>query len=220
MSYKLIININQEGREFLIKNQQKIIIVHAPNKDDNFSIVSASFHPFGNNNEIIFYDDFSLFVTSQKIVPFDTIKFNYKINVPLGNIYSFNGVLFSNQGNAYSENVCGLNNQSQLNNLVAGIGQKIKINNNEQNSAIRITSIPKNQTTYFAPGTVIRIFVAKGINTNMIIPTSIQKNNFNRILTPNISNITIGNYLKIDVKLTKTITYNTSTNTFQISTVK
>lgn len=220
MSIKLNIKIDTKGRQFLQDNDENIILVFPSDEESEFSIVCISFFPFGDSNQVEFFNDYYLYGTSQDIVSFDVVKFNEQVAVNYGDIYRFDGVSFTYGSQAYSNDVCGISNKSPNNqNLTSGIAQKINVANIEDPSPIFIGSVPQNQITYFDSTNVVRIFVAKGIFSNMIIPndilTPVVIGGMKKISKNTKPRLTVGDYLEIDLQETTTVVFDITINAFR-----
>lgn len=207
--YTLTININTQGRQFLIDNKQQIAIVFPT--DSDHAIACLSFSPFGALNIVAFQDSWFEFASPQTINDNETITMNLIQDVNVANTYTFNGVGFINNGTAPG-NQYGLINKSTFE-ITAGLGQSISVNETDAvQSAVNIMPLPQNQATYFEPGTKIWIFTASGIDSNMVFPS--------QILFPTNTNnatskaITLGGYIEVDLADNPSITYNSQTNAF------
>ncbi|NRS89624.1 hypothetical protein HNQ02_002555 [Flavobacterium sp. 7E] len=221
MGVKLNINIDAKGRRFLLDNDENIILVF-PCKEDKFSITCLSFPPFGDSNEVEFFDDYFLNATAQDIYQFEIIGFNNQQPINYGNVYRFDGVSFTYDRQAFSNDVCGLSNESaNIKNLASGIAQKIKVLNQEESRTISIGSVPQNQTIYFDLPQLVWVFVAKGISSNMILPndmlTPVKMECMKKINKPSNSSLIIGDYLEIDLKETISVLFDSTINAFRFS---
>ncbi|MBE0391980.1 hypothetical protein [Flavobacterium sp. PL002] len=224
MGVKLNINIDAKGRRFLLDNDENIILVF-PCKEDEFSITCLSFSPFGDSNEVEFFDDFFLNATAQDISRFEIIDFNNQQPINYGNVYKFDGISYSYDRQAFSKHVCGLSNESaNTKNLTSGITQKINAVNQEESRTISIGSVPQNQTIYFDLPQLVWVFVAKGISSNMILPndmlTPVKMEYMRKINKPSNSSLIIGNYLEIDLidlKEATSVLFDSTINAFRFS---
>ncbi len=215
----LNIQIDSQGRQFLIDNNETIVLVFPPDEGYDYSLACISFSPFGDNNSIEFKEVWNEYASSQSIQFNKVIEMGIKQRVYQGNVYTFNGVGIVNGGTAYSKEVYGLSNQGTSNSsLTCGLGQLIVVNNNEDICPLNVISIPYNQTTYFKPTTKVWIFIASGIEGSMIISTKMLKPiNVNSSDNQNFIDrtITTGYYLEIDLKETQTVIFDSSINGFK-----
>jgi hypothetical protein len=220
MSTKLNIQINSIGRNFLRDNNEKIILVFSSDKESKFSIACVSFEPFGDSNEVEFFNDFLLYGTPQDILSFEIIKFTEKLAIQYDDVYKFDGVKFTYLREAYSNYVVGLSNESaNKNNLTSGIAQRINVLNSEEVPPIIIGSVPQNQTIYFDKTHLVRIFVARGISSNMIIPnrilTPVKRESMKKINKNKNSQLLVGDYLEIDLRETTRVEFDIAIRAFK-----
>lgn len=221
----LNIQIDQAGRQFLLENKEKVVLIIP--QDEDYLVACASFDPsFGDNNTVEF-DDLIEYTSLQKsISDMDIIKMNAEEkNVSAGYVYTVDNTGFqgSTPMNPSKENVYGLLNKRYIDdnyNLTCGLGQKILINGSSDAdyNPINVYGVPYNQTTYFETNSKVWIFVATGISSNMIIPSYmlapesnilVQEANLQRI-------VSLGYYLEVDLKITSTIYFDNLTHMFQI----
>lgn len=215
----LNIQIDQTGRQFLLDNNEAIVLALPQDEDYKYLVACVSFSPFGDNNTVDFFDDWIEYTSSQNISYMDIIKMNAQQKVNIGNVYTFDNAGFQGSSPAYSDQVYGLLNERNIDgnyNLTCGLGQKISINNDSDPGyyAINVYSVPYNQTIYFETNSLVRVFVASGISNNMIIssamlsPTARTKNN-----------AIVGSYLEIDLQQISTIYFDNLTHTFKIGSL-
>lgn len=219
MSFKLDIQIDSNGRKFLQDNNENIILVFSSGKESAFSIVCSCFSPFSDSNEVEFFNEYFLYGTSQEILPFNIIKFNDKLAIQPGNVYQFDGASFTYLREAYSNNVCGLLNRSvNTKNLTSGIAQRINVMNADEFLPISIGSVPQNQTIYFELTYLVKIFVAAGIFSNMIIPDDMLTpvGGLMKKIKKNVNSyLIVGDYLELDLRETKSVVFDMTINAFR-----
>jgi hypothetical protein len=215
----LNIQIDQTGRQFLLDNNETIVLALPQDENYEYLVACVSFNPFGNNNTVDFFDDWIEYASSQSISYMDIIKMNTEQKVNKGNTYIFDNAGFQGSSPAYSDQVYGLLNERNIDlnhNLTCGLGQKININNNSDADyyAINVYSVPYNQTAYFETNSKIWIFAAAGISSSMIIPSNMPTSN-----SKTQKSITIGSYLEIDLKQTSSIYFDNLTHTFKVGSL-
>ncbi|MES2479085.1 MAG: hypothetical protein V4561_08360 [Bacteroidota bacterium] len=217
--YTLTINIDSQGRQFLLDNNETIVLVSPQDIDYNYSVACVSFSPFGNSNTVVFNNTWIEYASSQNIQFNEVILMGMTENASKGNIYIFNGISIIQGGAAYSNEVYGLSNKgADIDNLTCGLGQLITINSDEaQNCPLSVYSTPYNQTTYFQATTKIWIFVASGIEAGMIIATQMLTPIGSTQFENGVSGaLTVGDYLEIDLTENPTVSFDATINAFKL----
>jgi hypothetical protein len=202
-----------------LDNKETIVLALPQDEDYKYLVACVSFSPFGDNNTVEFLDDWIEYASSQSISYMDIINMNAQQKVNMGNVYTFNNTGFKESSPAYSDQVYGLLNERNIDgnfNLTCGLGQKIDINSNSDAGyyAINVYSVPYNQTIYFETNSIIWIFAAGGISSNMIVPSNMPTPD-----TKTQKSVAVGSYLEIDLKQTSTIYFDNLTHTFKLGSL-
>ena len=231
---ELNIKIDKKGRQFLLDNNQTIVLVFPSDLDHDYSVASISFSPFGDQNSIEFKDVYE-YASSQSIHFNDVITIDIKQKVVQGHVYTFTGVEIVEKDTAYSKELYGISNRgANKSKLTCGLAQLIVVNNREDIYPLNVFSLPYMETTYFKPTTKVWIFIASGIEDSMIISpnmlkpiNSIGSDNQNfidrlgchlEVHSIETSTVTVGYYLEIDLTETQTptVTFDSSINSFRV----
>ena len=213
---RLNIQIDVTGRRNLLDNNETIVLVFPQGQYDKYFIACVSFSPFGDNNLVEFSDAWVAYASAQDINHWDIAHMDASVKAAPGYVQAFTNLGFEGNRPAYAKQVFGILNNRDIgagNNLCCGFGRQIKVNNNSTNYVVSLSSLPYNQTFNFEAGTKLRIFLAKGFQSNMIVPAA--------ALTP-VSTAAarsamppfIGSYLEIDLDDTNTVHFDSATNVF------
>lgn len=217
-TYHLNIHINAEGRNFLMNNNENIVLVFSPRTGDCYSVVFAAFDPFGDNNLVQFGNTRIAYAAAQQLIYGDSLAENSFIGATPGKLYPFMNLGFKGSVPAFSDKVLGIINRRKTatyENLACGFASEVTVNNAEGYGVIYLYSLPYGQTLYFEPLSKVMIFTGKGFFTNMILPPGMLKPNGEQ--SPALSKgqvLVTGSYLEIDLNETSSVVFDSVTHVF------
>lgn len=217
-TYSLTIRIDADGRNFLLKNNETIVLVFSPRAGDCYSVVFAAFNPFGDSNVVYFGNRRIAYAASQQLIYGDPLVQNSSIGVAPGKLYPFMNLGFKGSIPAFSDKVSGIINKRKTatsENIACGFASEVKFNNVEGYGVICLYSLPYEQTLYFEPLSKVLIFTGKGFFANMILPPGMLKPNGEQ--SPALSKgqvLVTGSYLEIDLNETSNVVFDNVTHTF------
>ncbi|MFA6052443.1 MAG: hypothetical protein WC762_07610 [Methylobacter sp.] len=216
----LNINVDIEGRQFLITNQQKVAIALAsPLSESNTAIVVAFvIEPSADSTRIVFDSDAILYVSYSPVAAFDIIKIAYPAPTPVvyGQAYNFNGVAIVG-----GDTRAGLDGyvtiyfdapQSSTLPVETGLAWYI----HEKDTSSPTLPLPINYYTLYPyetrvipkPDPVVWVFIASNdISAGSVLPVSIMKPLSNSVQAFNVGTDSvkqaavpqIGDYLSVDL---------------------
>lgn len=216
-SISLNIQFDQNGLVQLQKYNQQIIIVRSFAQTDTFVVASFAFPPFATDNIVEFFPVWQEYATVQKIAGFTVLKPAFPYTISAGYKIQFTPVGFQNQTPAYSPVVYGFENQnSAFPAITGGLTQQIYGNGNTVNAVMNVSAIPFNQTTYYQPLNSVKVFVASGISSNMVLPVSLLSDGSNN---KGYAGTTVGKYLEVDISKNTNIYFDSINNIFVLGTL-
>jgi hypothetical protein len=171
----LSVQVDEDGRKQLLQSGQKICIVRVLEGEDDYVVACAAFLPFGPQTDILFYPEWSVYVMQGGITTFEPVNMQITGDLEPGQQCTFDGSGFSNYEPAWSEEVFGLINNTVSTLVSAGLAQKMNISNLSAFSAININALPANEISFFQPKDDIRVFIAKGVESGMVLPASLLR---------------------------------------------
>lgn len=229
---RLSINVNIEGRRFLISSQQKIIVTieNPASEDDTTTVAAIAFQPISDSTQLLFEPDAFLYMDYWPAVAFGRLSVTLQQSVTYGMAYSFNGVQINGDSNRLDEFIsiyydAPLNSQP----VIAGMAWYIydaSIGRPSAPSPINYYTLNRFEARIIRrPLSVARIFIASGISTGTIIPLSIMKpisealtntRNVETLSNDYFSTPQIGRYLSVNVDSSNqtVIHFDTAINAF------
>jgi hypothetical protein len=202
---------NPQDLQSLSNSGQQICIVRTFNDTNKYIVVSAVFSPFGQKNDVLFYDSWQLYAMPGDITQLNTVKMQMTQNVLTGQQYTFSGAAFTAPVNTGISGSFGFNNNAAMPLLCGGLAQQMNINNTDGWYALNAVQLLANEVSYFTPGNNILVFIAGGIDCGTILPASILASANN----PNLRiPSSIGKYLQVDITANTTIHFDGSSNSF------
>lgn len=207
------IYIDAEGIRFLLENQQTIIMVVPPSEGEDNVVACASLYPF-TEIKVEFGDLVYLYASKQVLTLWETIKIQDSQPANLGWVYTLNNTGFGSSRKAFSNEVIGLFNNRFIGfgaNTTCGFAQEVGVNEGKMLKPISVSSVPYNETAYNETTSKIWVFVARGIQQAMVLPVSLFEQG-----TDGQGNITVGNYLEVDLSTNPSVYFNNMTHAFQM----
>lgn len=226
----LNINVNTEGRQFLITNKQKIIIALAnPLSEDNTAIVvSMAFQPIADSTQIAFDSENVALYLAHMPMPvdaFDTINIDQAVQakVAYGQAYSFNGTQINGENGGLKGYVTiyfEAPNSTQP--VVTGLAWNIY----DKAMGEPMTPLPINYFTLNnlqnrvipKPNPIVWVFIASDISVGSVLPISILKSELSaaQVLNDKTAVPQIGRYLSVNLDAPEqtTIHFENAANAF------
>jgi hypothetical protein len=216
-TYNLNIHINSAGRDFLLNNDENIILVFSPRTGDRYAVVCAVFDPFGDNNPVQFTNSYIAYASVQQLAYGDSLVKNISIDVSPGNLYTFLNQGFKGSLPAFSDQVFGMINKRKTkayDNLSCGFAMDVKINNVSTYGIINLSSLPYAHTLYVEPSAKVMIFTGKGFFTKMILPPGMLKPDGTNSRIDSMPLLVCGPYLEIDLNETSNVIFDSVAHVF------
>lgn len=179
---QLTIDINIDGRNFLIANQQKIIIALAsPASEDDTAVVAATLlQPISDSTQMVFDPDVALYLTYWPVAAFDVVDMALQSAAVYGQGYSFNGVQINGNGKGLNDYVsiyydAPPNSQPVVTGLAWFI-YDISMGKPATPSPVNYYTLNRFEARIIPqPAPIVWVFVASGIDTGSVLPLSILK---------------------------------------------
>lgn len=213
----LNIFIDKNGRNYLLDNNQQIVIAKSLNT--KHYVISKVFSPFGYENPIIFSSKLSLFFTTTPLTDWCCIKMKNLFKVQPGQKYSLNNIGFSYLDSGLSPTTISLLNKRQLvppSNSICGLSRYITSVDESKYCSVSAYSLPFNQSRVFILDNTFYVFIASGILEGMLLPKEIvgPSNANASLITQTPSSIMLGPLLKINISKETPITFDVATASF------
>ncbi len=218
-TYTLKVQIDTAGRKKMDQYGQKVAIIKSFQGQVTFNVVWLAFEPFGDENIIQFYDEYSLYASLTPVIAGRKPAINLIQQVSGGYTYTFeNGAFDSGKAGLQAGRFgfCNLQkNDTQT--LTTGLAQKIiDLRGSISFMPINATQIPYNETVYFAPLEKIKVFAGSNIESSLILDPGILHKARARAAAHTGQILT--RYIELDFAstLSQTIHYDNALNQFAL----
>ena len=183
MQYQINIKISPAGlQQIYAANQLVTLAKTSSDIPGGFPLVWLTFQPF-QLNQIVWNEDYSLYVTGTPLTLGSVITINSLTNGPaqLGWLYAFKSGFFQGQ-EGQGVNYSAANQTSSTNPLGFGLAQSANVNGVSVLSPVNAVSLPVNQQVAFTPQEKVSIFLSSSGNGTII--DSLPGNVLTVTLTP------------------------------------
>lgn len=205
-SMQLNAHLNLAARQFLIANNQKIVIVFpAPLSAGGTAVIAAkTLQPISDLTTLTLDTANEIYISSGPVVALDTIKVGIQSPATYDKVYSFDGVQINGNGSGLSGHI-GIYYQAPLHAqaVVTGLAAFIYETGTEKPSTpspINYYTLNLFQTQYIKqPTSVVWVFVASEISSGSVLPFNILNPAPTRVVLKSNSGPQIGGYLAVSL---------------------
>jgi len=220
----LNIQVNRQGRQFLVDTGQAVVIASATSSDGDTVVVRKVFSPLGDELRVLLEPSSALYLSHRLQSPFDVIEFADTSKVQPGQRYAFNGVRLVNLGNGFPGYVSVYYDAPRGADQPVTVGLAAREQEQETLQPINHFGLQRFETRVIpVPDTAVLLLVAAGVQGGEVLPrrllrpvgteTSVSTGG-SPPTQPLADAPLLGNYLRIDSEH-NVVHFDPSLNAFQ-----